>query len=99
MRKAQLIILDVLRSDRKWWFGLEMIKADPRIKRGVVYAHLSKLEDEGYVESQRIDTRDGVRIQYRITNKGRGKLIETEQEPSALEWLIGKPTQSKRPAT
>jgi DNA-binding PadR family transcriptional regulator len=53
-KKARKAILELLRQDERWWYGLDLVQASGRrLKRGSIYIHLSWLIDDGLVESRK----------------------------------------------
>jgi DNA-binding PadR family transcriptional regulator len=51
--KTELIILELLDQDHKWWYGLDLVsKSNKRLDRGTIYVHLAILENQGFVESR-----------------------------------------------
>jgi len=62
---------EILRQlqDGAWRYGLDLVKASQwRLARGTVYIHLSRLEDEGVIESEADETPVGQlpRRRYRL---------------------------------
>ncbi len=71
-KAARQEILRLL-SDTGEMYGLDMVKASEHLKRGSIYVHLNRMEDEGLVSSRVVTTEGplaGRRI-YSITNNGR----------------------------
>lgn len=61
-------------------YGLDMVRlGDGRLRRGTVYVHLSRMEEEGLVRSTRgaLSPITGIaRRRYEITENGRRSLAE-----------------------
>jgi len=76
-------ILGLLARDVRDAYGLDLVKAsDGRLRRGVVYVTLQRLEEQGLIES-REETSTPVEIGiprrlYRITGLGAQRLAEFE---------------------
>tara|TARA_B100000315_G_C14045022_1_gene349260 strand:- start:95 stop:394 length:300 start_codon:yes stop_codon:yes gene_type:complete len=77
--KQQLVILELLDENRKWWYGLELVKAsDGKLGRGTIYTWLSSLIEQGFVKSREENDeefdpqhpRQLRRTLYRITEDG-----------------------------
>ena len=72
-KKSQVILELLCGSDER--YGLEMVKAEPKqLKRGTIYVTLSRLEDQGLVESREVKPdvgRGPARRVYRITAAGK----------------------------
>jgi hypothetical protein len=77
-------ILEALNKDGGWMSGLELVSSDPEIKRGVVYVHLMKLEDCGFVlrrprvEKLPPEFAGLKRYEYQITSRGRAALLRDD---------------------
>jgi DNA-binding PadR family transcriptional regulator len=91
MQHKAMVILQLLANDRRWWYGLEMVKAsDGQLKRGVIYLHLARLEENGLVETRLENEHDHEyradnprpRRMYRITKNGIRELSEAEVKKS-----------------
>lgn len=83
-------ILDLLRAGREL-YGLEMVKASKRLKRGTVYVTLDRMGDKGLVESRQQDA-DGLpgmpRRLYKITGYGARALNAHEAAEAAFASAI-----------
>ena len=93
--KAQIKILELLDNDRRWWYGLELVKAsDGKISRGSVYVHLVSLKEKSFVDSREQndeefnltpDYPDKLRrTLYRITEGGIHKRTQSEVKSFGL---------------
>lgn len=77
--KKEMVILELLDTPpRRGWYGSELVKnSEGELGMGTVYVHLAKLEDNGYVSSERIppaaDAPVGMppRRKYHLTDNGR----------------------------
>lgn len=96
MRRPQRVILELLRA-KSPDYGLGLVeRSEGRLRRGTVYVHLHSLEDDGFVKSftrpgEDLSMRGGrPRYWYRLTGKGRKKLIDLESEADGfLGFLPG----------
>ena len=50
----EYLILDLLIGHGEM-YGLEMVKRDPKLKRGTVYVTLARMADKGYVTSRTVE--------------------------------------------
>ncbi len=67
-------ILELLLGAGKPMYGLEMVRASGKLKRGTVYVTLSRMTDDGLVESETVasEHESGLpRPKYRVTGHGR----------------------------
>lgn len=79
-------ILDLLRSGREL-YGLEMVKASNRLKRGTIYVTLDRMTDKGFVRSRQEESegRPGIpRRLYCITGLG----SRTFQAQEAFDAIV-----------
>lgn len=78
---ARAKVLELL-SDDSWWYGLNLVKAsDGVLKRGTIYFHLGRLEEEGLVlslEELTMQPEIGIKRRlFRISKLGREQLEAT----------------------
>ena len=85
MNRKHEVILQLLSTERRWWYGLQLIEASEGcLKRGYIYLDLFALEDEDWVESceetdeefQPVYPDQQKRRRYRITERGIRELEE-----------------------
>lgn len=98
-RSNSYFILDLLRS-RGSLYGLEMVKlSDGKLKRGAIYVTLSRLEDRGWLSSQREESFNGdrsIKRLYKLTGEGRRALTTADASTAATTGVHDEPL---RPAT
>jgi DNA-binding PadR family transcriptional regulator len=87
MKKSWIHILEILDRENRWMFGLEIVKSsNVKIERGIVYIHLSNMEDQGFVERrdepdfQRNYEWQIPRHQFHITHHGRREFNSTSAQ-------------------
>lgn len=86
LTKTELLILEQLVGNREL-YGLEIIKKEPRLKRGTIYVLLGRLEEKGFVKSrQRVEANvSGLpRRVYAITGAG----VAVRQAHRALDEAL-----------
>ena len=87
--QERMAILELLDKERQWWHGLDLIlKSEGRLRRGIIYIHLSYLEDRGLVQSRQEDEDEFERRSplpgslrrrlYCITNNGIREMSKTK---------------------
>lgn len=86
----EALILKMLISTRKEWYGLELIDASQgQLKRGTIYVTLGRMEEKGYVESRRENSDEAPspipRRLYKPTGFGVKVLAAYEQYARHLE--------------
>ena len=73
LSEKEAIILGLL-ATKGSMYGLEMVKASRRLKRGTIYVTLGRMFDKGYVTSRLVDAQSGrpgpPRRKYRATTLG-----------------------------
>lgn len=85
--ESKRVILEILSGERKWWYGLDLIKTSKgRLGRGTLYVYLNELIDDQLVES-RFETDEEFSSQfpeqarrslYRITRRGLGGIRQKQ---------------------
>lgn len=99
MNERLVLILTILRAAPPpgWMYGLDILDQAPDVGRlhpGSLYVLLGSLEDHGHVESrlqdatEHKDTRRPKRRLYRITDRGRGRLLHEEGKPMPVPSTI-----------
>ncbi len=79
----QFEILDLL-VGKNGMYGLEMVKASTKLKRGTIYVHLSRMEDKNWLRSEAVETGDPgmARRRYYLTGEGQ-RIYRAAQAASA----------------
>lgn len=68
LNKKQVIIIELLSSEYRWWYSLEFIKAsNGKLPRGTVFIDLSKMIDEGLIDCRMENLRE---IHIRRSSRG-----------------------------
>lgn len=75
LSNTEAMILELLLDAARPMYGLELVKASrSRLKRGTVYVTLDRMEDKGFIESEResssVNSNGQVRRLYRPTGMG-----------------------------
>lgn len=53
LSKTEFLILELL-TRRREMYGLEMVKENPRLKRGTIYVLLGRIEEKGFIASKQL---------------------------------------------
>lgn len=88
--KEYLIINLLIGNGIKPMYGLELVeKSEGDLKRGTIYVTLARLEDKGYVTSEKEAERPGIampRRHYKVTGEGR-RVYQALSKLGGAAWL------------
>ena len=90
--KTEYLILKILMNHGPELYGLEMIElSQGKLRRGSIYTLLARLENKGFVDSEKeIDVQPGLTTQRRFfTISGEGERALNEWELSISELVGG----------
>lgn len=73
LSKKEHAVLDLLFKNGEM-YGLDMVKASSKLKRGAIYILLSRMVDKGYIRSRAINAPGIPRRKYSATYVGVGAL-------------------------
>jgi DNA-binding PadR family transcriptional regulator len=81
--RAEMLVMHALQRKPRGAYGLQIVEeSDGEIKRGSVYVLLGRLEEKGYVKSDRqtaaVDHAGPARPLYRLTGEGTRVLAAAE---------------------
>lgn len=86
-----LVVLELLVARREM-YGLEMVKASGKLRRGTIYVLLSRMEADGYVKSreQKDEGMPGLpRRLYRVTGLGQRAYQAVQQAKAVFACVPG----------
>ncbi len=93
-RSKSYFVLELLRTHGSL-YGLEMVKLSKgELKRGAIYVTLSRLEDRGWLSSQREESFDGsrsIKRLYKLTGEGRRALMSAESNSAETTGVHNGP--------
>lgn len=88
--KEFLIMSLLVGNGGKRMYGLELVeRSNGALKRGTIYVTLSRLEDKGYVTSEREDEKPGIatpRRLYKVTGEG-ARVFRALEGAGGRAWL------------
>lgn len=85
LSRIEEVILRLLVTEEM--YGLQMVKASDKLKRGTIYVTLHRMEEKGFVESRVMEEDAGSDLPrriYRVTGLGERVLRATEQAAAAF---------------
>jgi DNA-binding PadR family transcriptional regulator len=91
LSEKEFLIMGLLVSNAsKRMYGLELVeKSNGALKRGTIYVTLSRLEDKGYVSSEREEEKPGIatpRRLYKTTGEG-ARIYRALSNAGGSAWL------------
>ena len=88
--KEYLIVNLLIGNGSKPMYGLELVeRSDGALKRGTIYVTLGRLEDKGYVTSEKESEQPGIampRRHYKVTGEGR-RVFQALSKLGGSDWL------------
>ena len=86
----ELAVLELLVAKREM-YGLEMVKASPKLRRGTVYVLLNRMEDKGYIKSRAIKEEGASGMPkrlYRVTGLGQKAYAAWQQAQASFSGQL-----------